>query len=92
MTHGGLYRRFAGPIPAHPAAVGREIYGQDRPLVALLLVRRMYSSGGRNRLPQLKPDRPKNGLKRSIRGFWVLGIFSLVLGLDPNLAPKTRLI
>ena len=25
MTHGGCRRRFAGPIPARPAAVGREI-------------------------------------------------------------------
>ena len=25
MTHGGRRRRFAGPIPAHPAAVGHEI-------------------------------------------------------------------
>ena len=24
-THGGRCRRFAGPIPARPAAVGREI-------------------------------------------------------------------
>ena len=25
MTHGGRRRRFSGPIPARPAAVGREI-------------------------------------------------------------------
>ena len=25
VTHGGLRRRFAGPIPARPAVVGREI-------------------------------------------------------------------
>ena len=25
VTHGGRRRSFAGPIPAHPAAVGREI-------------------------------------------------------------------
>ena len=25
MTHGGHRRRFASPIPARPAAVGREI-------------------------------------------------------------------
>ena len=25
MTHGGRRRRFAGPIPARPEAVGREI-------------------------------------------------------------------
>ena len=25
VTHGGRRRRFAGPIPARPAAVGREI-------------------------------------------------------------------
>ena len=27
VTHGGHRRRFAGPIPARPAAVGREILG-----------------------------------------------------------------
>ena len=31
--------------------------------------RRVYSSGGRNRLPRLTPDRPKNGLKRPNSGF-----------------------
>ena len=25
VTYGGRHRRFAGPIPARPAAVGREI-------------------------------------------------------------------
>ena len=62
-------------------------------LVLFLHFRRMYSSGGRNRLPRLKPDRPKNGSKRPSSGFsGFFGIFTRVLGLDPHLAPKTRLI
>ena len=46
-----------------------KFYGQDRPMVALLPFQRMYSSGGRNRLPRMKPDRPKTGLKRPSSGF-----------------------
>ena len=52
-----------------------KFYGQDRPVVTLLPVRCMYSSGGRNRLPRLKPDRPKNGLKRPNSGFSGFGDF-----------------
>ena len=44
--------------PCSPArSVGRLV-------VALLPSRCVYSSGGRNRLPRLKSDRPKNGSKR----------------------------
>ena len=41
----------------------------------------MYNGGGRNRLPRLKLDRPKNGSKLPSSGFWVFGVFSRVLGL-----------
>ena len=34
----------------------------------------------------------KMGRNGPVRGFRVFGIFSLVLGLDPHLEPKTRLI
>ena len=46
-----------------------KFYGQDRSVVVLLPVQCVYSSGGRNRLPRLKPDRPKNGSKRPSSGF-----------------------
>ena len=55
-----------------------KFYGQDRPVVALLPVQSVYSSGGRNQLPRLKPDRPKNGLKRPNSGF--LGFEDFLLG------------
>ena len=58
-------------LPRSPARSGSvrqrlavKFYGQDRPVVALLPVRRVYNSGGRNRLPRLKLDLPKNGSKR----------------------------
>ena len=60
---------FAGPIRARPAAVGREILRPRSSSDALLPVRRVYNRGGRNRLPRLKPDRPKNGSKRPSSGF-----------------------
>ena len=47
--------------------------GDGRLVGALLHGRSMYSSGGRNRLPRLKPDRPENGSKRpnsGFSGFW----------------------
>ena len=37
----------------------------------------VYSDGGRNRLPRLKPDRPKNGSKRPSSGF--SGFFRIFL-------------
>ena len=71
VTQGGGGRRARSP--ARFGGVRRRLavkfYGQDRPVVALLPVHRMYSSGGRNLLPRLKPDRPKNGLKRPNSGF-----------------------
>ena len=82
VTHGGRRRRFAGPIPALPARSRRvrrrlavKFYGKDRPVLALLPIRCVYSSGGRNRLPRLKPDLPKNGLKRPNTGFSGFGDF-----------------
>ena len=76
------------PSPSPSALSGRvrrglavKFYGQDRPVVALLPVRHVYSSGGRNRLPQLKPDRPKNGLKRPNSGFSGFGDFLSGFGI-----------
>ena len=54
-----------------------KFYGQDRPVVALLPVRHVYNSGGRNQLPRLNPDRPKNGSKRPSSGFFRFLGFSL---------------
>ena len=89
--------RLPPPSPARSGRVPRRLaenfYQRGRLVVLLLYLRRVYSSGGRNRLPRLKPNRPKNGSKRPSSGFsGFFGIFSLVLGLDPHLAPKTRLI
>ena len=79
---GGVRRRLAV-----------KFHGDGHLVVLLLLGRRVYSGGGRNRLPRLKPDWPENGSKRPNSGFsGFFGIFSLVLGLDPHLAHKTRLI
>ena len=69
-----------------------KFYGDGCLVVVLLPIRCVYSGGCRNRLPGLKPDRPENGSKRPVRGLRVFGIFSRVLGLDPHLEPKTRLI
>ena len=45
-------------------------FHDDGRLVVLLLPgQRVSSDGGRNRLPRLKPDRSKNGSKRSSSGF-----------------------
>ena len=41
-----------------------KFHGDGRLVVALLPGWRMYSSGGLNRLPKLKPDRPENGSKQ----------------------------
>ena len=62
--------------PCSPARSGRvrrrlavKFYFNGRLVVALLPVWRVYSGGGRNRLPRLKPDRPENGSKRPSSGF-----------------------
>ena len=85
------------PSPARSGGVRRRLaekfYRRVCLVVPLLLGWHVYSDGGRNRLPRLKPDRPKNGSKRPSSGFsGFFGIFSQVFGLDPHLAPKTRLI
>ena len=74
------------PLPARSGNVRRQrlagkFYRRARLVVLLLPGRRMYSGSGQNRLPRLKPDRPKNGSKRPNSGFWVFGVFSQVLGL-----------
>ena len=89
--------RLQSCSPARSGGVRRRLavkFHYDGRLVVLLLPgRRVYSGGGRNRLPRLKPDRRENGSKLPNSGFsGFFGIFSLVFGLDPHLAPKTRLI
>ena len=56
------------PLPARSWNVRRrrlagKFYRRGRLVVLLLTGRRMYSGSGRNQLPRLKPDRPKNGSK-----------------------------
>ena len=58
-----------------------KFYFQDHQMVALLPVQLVYSSSGQNRLPRLKPDRPKNGLKRPNSGFLVFRDFLLGFGV-----------
>ena len=77
--------RPSPPSPARFGLVRRRLAGKfyrRGDLVVLLLPGRfVYSGGGRIRLSRLKPDRPKNGLKRPSSGFRVFGVFSRVLGL-----------
>ena len=54
--------------PCSPSRSGRvrrrlavKFHGNGRLVVALLPIQHVYSGGGRNRLPRLKPDRPENG-------------------------------
>ena len=68
------------PPPSSPARSRRvrrrlagKFYRRGLLVVLLLPVRHVYSSGGRNRLPQLKPDRPENRSERPssrFSGFW----------------------
>ena len=70
-----------------------KFHGDGRLVVALLPAQRMYSGGGRNRLPRLKLKWPENGSKRSSsRSTGFGGIFLGFLGLGTPLARKTRLI
>ena len=94
------------PPPPSPARSGRvrrrlarKFYQRGRLVVLLLPGQRVYSGGGRNRLPRLKHDWPKNGSKRPNSGFRVFGVFSQVLGLKMSvlglgfyLARKTMFI
>ena len=75
VTHGGGRR-------PDPGASGGGWPGNFTDVVVLLLPGwHVYSGGGRNRLPWMKLDRPKNGSKRPNSGFRVFGVFSRVLGL-----------
>ena len=65
-----------------------KFHGQYRPLVAVLPVRRVYSVGGRNRLPRLKPDRPKNGSKRPSLGFFGFWDFLSGFGVGSSLGTQ----
>ena len=54
-----------------------KFHGDGRLVVALLPVWRVYSGGGRNRLPRLKLEWPENGSKRPVLGPRILGEFFL---------------
>ena len=70
-----------------------KFHGDGRLVVALLPGPRVYSGGGRNRLPRLKPEWPENKSKRpSSRSTGFRGIFLGFLGLGTPLTRKTRLI
>ena len=79
-------------LPASSGSVRRRLavkfYGQDRPVVVPLPVRPVYSSGGRNRLPRLKPNQPKNGSKRPSSGFSGFGDFLLGFGVGSSLGTQ----
>ena len=57
-----------------------KFHGDGRLVVALLPSRRMYSSGGRNRFPRLKPDGLKMGQNDPVWGFRVFGFSGFSLG------------
>ena len=90
---------FAGLIWARPAAVRLDSWRQGHLTLLFLPGRHVCKVGGRNRLPQLKPDWPENSSKRPNSGPRVLGNVSRVLklkmsvlGLGFYLARKTRFI
>ena len=86
--------------PCSPARFGRvrqwlalKFHGDGRLVVVLLPGWRVYSGGGRNRLPWLKPKWPENGSKRpKSRSTGFGGICFRFLGLGTPLARKTRII
>ena len=74
MTKSGDPRwRLPPCLPARSERVRRQLavkfHCDNHLVVALLPGRRVYSGGGRNRLPRMKPDRPENGSKRPSSGF-----------------------
>ena len=75
-TQVGGRRSHCGPDPgASDSGWPENLTGV---VVLLLLGQRVYSDGGQNRLPRLKPDRPKNGSKRPSSRF--LGFLDFLLG------------
>ena len=67
-----------------------KFHGDGRLVVALLPGRCVYSSGGRNQLPRLKPDRPENGSEQLNSGFlgflgFSLGFWGWILTWHPKL-------
>ena len=59
-----------------------KFYGRHHPVVAHLMVRRVYSDSGRNRLLWLKLERPANGSKLPNLMLTGLGSFSRVFGVQ----------
>ena len=57
-------------------------------VVFFLPVQSVYSSGGRNQLPRLKPDRPKNGSKRPSSGFSGFWNFLSGFGVGSSLSTQ----
>ena len=81
--------------PCSPARSGRvrrrlamKFHGDGRLVVALLPGWCVYSCGVWNRLPRLKPDRPKNGSKRPSSGFLGFGDFLLGFGVGSSLGTQ----
>ena len=83
--------------PCSPGRSGRvrrrfatKFHGDSRLVVALLPGWLVYSGYGRDRLPQMKPDRPENGSKRPSSGFsgflgFSLGFWGWILTWHPKL-------
>ena len=65
-----------------------KFHGDGRLVVALLAGWRVYISGGRNRLPRLKPNRPENGSKRPSSGFSGFWDFISGFGVGSSLGTK----
>ena len=83
--------------PCSPAQFGRvrqrlavKFHGDSRLVVTLLRGQRVYSSGGQNRLPLLKPDRPKNWSKRPSSGFSGFWDFLSGFGVGSSLGTQNK--
>ena len=82
-------------LPCSPAQLGRvqrrlavKFHGDGRLVVVLLPGQLVYSGGGQNQLPRLKPDRPENGSKRPSSGFSGFLDFLSVFGVGSSLGTQ----